>query len=244
MTGFGGGALMTTLLVLVFKLEPLTAVGTDLVAALGMKPIGAAVHLRRGTVHREIVLWLAVGSVPAALAGVLLLRVLDPGQAEGFLRQALGLALLASAASMLLRPRIARLRGERSRVEQGDRERIPVRRLTTIALGVVGGFVVGLTSVGSGSVLMVLLLLVYPALRPAQLVGTDLALSVPLLGAAAAGHLLFGDVRLAVAGALLVGALPGVYVGALLSSRAPDAVVRPALIVVLFSTGLKLVNII
>ena len=124
------------------------------------------------------------------------------------------------------------------------RGRIPVRPLTTVALGVVGGFVVGLTSVGSGSVMMVLLLVVYPALRPAQLVGTDLALSVPLLGAAAAGHLLFGDVRLAVAGALLVGAMPGVYAGALLSSRAPDAVVRPALIVVLFSTGLKLVNVI
>ena len=237
MTGFGGGALMTPLLVLLFRLDPLAAVGTDLVAALGMKPVGAAVHMRRGTVHANLVLWLSAGAVPAALAGVLLLRVIGPGRADDLLREMLGVALLASAVAMLVRPLL-----EHASPQPFASRRI--RPVIPIALGAVGGFLVGITSVGSGSVMIVMLLVAYPGLRTTELVGTDLALSVPLLATAAAGHLLFGDVRLAMAGSLLVGALPGVYAGARLSSRAPDAVLRPVLFVMLLSTGAKLVNLV
>jgi uncharacterized protein len=248
LTGMGGGALMTPLLVLVFKVQPLAAVSSDLVAAVIMKPVGGGVHLRRGTVNFALVRWLMVGSVPAAFAGVLVLRQLGDGAVvQGRIKQVLGVALLLAASSLaakaLLQVRTARR--EALGVAGGGSTARPfqLRPLPTVIVGVVGGLVVGMTSVGSGSLMIVLLLLLYPMLRSSELVGTDLVQAIPLVASAAAGHLLFGDFQLGLTASLLVGSIPGVYLGARLSSRANDAVIRPALAFVLVASGLKLVGV-
>jgi uncharacterized membrane protein YfcA len=235
LTGMGGGALMTPILVLFFKIQPLAAVSSDLLASLVMKPVGGSVHLRRGTVRKDLVLWLCVGSVPAAFAGALILRALG-GNADELLKRALGVALLAAAISIVVKAAL-----QRRREAQGHAPPVVINRASTVLVGAIGGLVVGITSVGSGSLIIVMLLLLYPGLRASELVGTDLIQAIPLVGAATLGHLLFGDVRLGLTASLLVGALPGVYVGARLSARADDRVVRPALFVLLLTSGLKLV---
>ena len=138
----------------------------------------------------------------------------------------------------------------RSRTDKGERDKVAaspvgvrVRRIPTLLVGVVGGLVVGMTSVGSGSLMIVALLLLYPALRMGQLVGTDLVQAVPLVAAAAAGHLLFGDFQLTVTTSLLLGAIPGVILGAHASSRAPSGIVRRALALVLLASGLKMIGV-
>ncbi|HZQ28073.1 MAG TPA: sulfite exporter TauE/SafE family protein [Acidimicrobiales bacterium] len=236
LTGMGGGALMTPIMVLLFHVNALAAVSSDLVVSLVMKPVGGAVHARRGTVRKDIALWLCVGSVPAAFAGVLILKAVGAQQVNALLTRALGLALLASAGSIVLRRVI-----DNRRAEGWDPPPATLRKGATIAIGVIGGLIVGLTSVGSGSLIIVMLLFVYPGLRSPELVGTDLIQAVPLVGAAAVGHLLFGDVRLGLTASLIAGSLPGVYVGARLSSRAPEKIVRPSLFAVLVASGLKLV---
>jgi hypothetical protein len=240
LTGMGGGALMTPILVLGFGIQPLAAVSSDLVAALMMKPFGAGVHLRHGTVNLRLVRWLVTGSVPAAFCGALLLESLGDGVQED-LEVLLGIALLLAASSMVARAVIQKRRGM-AVGEDGAQHDIVVHPLPTFIVGVIGGLVVGITSVGSGSLMIVALLLLYPALSAAQLVGTDLVQAIPLVAAAALGHLLFGDVQLTLTGALLVGGIPGTYLGARLSSRAPDHIIRPVLMAVLLISGLKLLG--
>ena len=242
LTGMGGGALMTPLLVLVFKVQPLTAVSSDLVAAVIMKPVGGGVHLRRGTVNFALVRWLMVGSVPAAFAGVLVLRQLGDGAVvQGRVKQVLGVALLLAASSIAAR---ALLQARRAALGTASAVRaFQLRPLPTVVIGMVGGLVVGMTSVGSGSLMIVMLLLLYPMLRSSELVGTDLVQAIPLVASAAAGHLLFGDFQVGLTASLLVGSIPGVYLGARLSSRANDAVIRPALVLVLVASGLKLLGV-
>ena len=236
LTGMGGGALMTPLLVLGFGVDPLAAVSSDIVASLVMKPIGGTVHARRGTVHRGIVVWLSLGSVPAAFAGVLLLRSLGDGEdLAARLEQLLGITLLVAATAMT-----ARLLMGAGGSGPGSPAAVPVRRAATLAVGVVGGLVVGVTSVGAGSLMIVLLLWLYPAMSSKSLVGTDLVQAVPLIAAAALGHVLYGDVQLGLTGALLVGCVPGVYLGARVSSRANDGVIRPHIVAVLVSSSLRL----
>jgi uncharacterized protein len=242
LTGMGGGALMTPLLVLVFKVQPLAAVSSDLVAAVIMKPVGGGVHLRRGTVNFALVRWLMVGSVPAAFAGVLVLRQLGDGAVvQGRIKQVLGVALLLAASSIAAK---ALLQARRAALGTASAVRaFQLRPLPTVVIGVVGGLVVGMTSVGSGSLLIVMLLVLYPMLRSSELVGTDLVQAIPLVASAAAGHLLFGDFQVGLTASLLVGSIPGVYLGARLSSRANDAVIRPALVLVLVASGLKLLGV-
>jgi uncharacterized membrane protein YfcA len=236
LTGMGGGALMTPLLVLLFKVEPLAAVSSDLVAAFVMKPVGAGVHLKRGTVDLRLVRWLVLGSVPTAFCGALLLDQLGEGSAvQDRIKLLLGIALLVAAGSMVVKQLVARGR------TYGD-EPITVKPLPTLLIGLAGGLVVGLSSVGSGSLMIVMLLALYPSLSAKQLVGTDLVQAIPLVGAAALGHLLFGDFHLDVTTSLLVGALPGVYLGARVSSRAPDGLIRPVLVTVLVASALKLLG--
>ena len=244
LTGMGGGALMTPILVLLFNVQPLAAVSSDLVAAVVMKPVGGGVHLRRGTVNFTLVRWLMVGSVPAAFAGVLVLRQLGDGAVvQERIKLALGVALLLAAASIAAKG-LLEVQARRSAPGGRSVERpFRVRPLPTVLIGVIGGLVVGMTSVGSGSLMIVLLLLLYPMLSSSRLVGTDLVQAVPLVGSAALGHLLFGDFRLDLTGSLLVGSLPGVYLGAKVSSRARDGIVRPALVLVLVASGLKLVGV-
>jgi uncharacterized membrane protein YfcA len=244
LTGMGGGALMTPILVLLFHVQPLAAVSSDLVAAVVMKPVGGAVHLRRGTVNFALVRWLMVGSVPAAFAGVLVLRQLGEGAVvQERIKVTLGVALLLAAASIAAKG-LLEVRARRSDRPRGRGDRpFRVRPLPTVLIGVTGGLVVGMTSVGSGSLMIVLLLLLYPMLSSSRLVGTDLVQAIPLVASAALGHLLFGDFRLDLTASLLAGSIPGVYLGAKVSSRAKDGIIRPALALVLIASGLKLVGV-
>ncbi|MCU0268041.1 MAG: sulfite exporter TauE/SafE family protein [Acidimicrobiales bacterium] len=239
LTGMGGGALMTPILVLVFGVDPSTAVGTDLVVSLLMKPVGGGVHLRRGTVQTDLVRWLVLGSMPAAFCSVWLVQThLDPERVDVLVKNLIGAALLVASATLAVKGAFAHRTGT---VVDEDHP-VHVHRVRTVAIGVFGGVMVGLTSVGSGSLMMVLLLLLYPVLSARQLVGTDLVQAVPLVAAAALGHLLFGSVELGLTAGLLLGALPGVWFGAHVSSRAPDYAIRPLLAVVLVGSGLKMLG--
>ncbi len=240
LTGMGGGALMTPLLVLVFRVPPLAAVSSDLVAAMVMKPVGGGVHLRRGNVDLRLVGWLTLGSVPAAFAGVWALHLVgDQAAVNELVQRAVGVALLLASAGLVAKGAFSGRRAE----PPGGTAPVTVRPARTVLIGVFGGLMVGLTSVGSGSLMMVLLLVLYPALTSRQLVGTDLVQAIPLVTAAAVAHLLFGSVQVDVTASLLVGAVPGVYLGARVSSRAPDHVVRPILAAVLVVSGLKMLGV-
>jgi uncharacterized membrane protein YfcA len=248
LTGMGGGALMTPILVLLFGVQPLTAVSSDLVAAVVMKPVGAGVHVFRRTVNWDLVRWLCMGSVPAAFCGVFVLRSLGTGQQiEDRLKFGLGAALLVAAGSIVAKGflQARQTRRDRTVVANGgavaDRP-FALKRGPTIAIGVIGGLVVGMTSVGSGSLIIVALLLLYPMLRSSELVGTDLAQAIPLVASAALGHVLYGDFQLGLTTSVLIGSIPGVYLGARLSSRAPDGIIRPALVFVLLASALKLLE--
>src|SRR5512135_2966896 len=247
LTGMGGGALMTPVLVLLFGVQPLAAVSSDLVAAFIMKPVGGAVHARRGTVHTSLVLWLCVGSVPAAFCGVFVLRAVGNGSAvQDAVKLALGVALLLAAATMVGKPFMQMRRAARDRAAGISRDTsgpVVVRPVLTVLVGAVGGLVVGMTSVGSGSLIIVMLLLLYPMLRANDLVGTDLVQAVPLVGSAALAHVLFGDFQLGLTASLLLGALPGVYLGARWSAVAPGWLIRRALVVVLTASALKLLGV-
>lgn len=240
LTGMGGGALMTPLLVLLFGIQPLAAVSSDIVASMVMKPIGGGVHWKRGTVNRDLVKWLVLGSVPSAFLGVLILKELGGvgPELQSRIKLALGLALLLVSVGLVVRPLLA------ARKRPGE-SLLPlvVKPLPTVLIGIVGGLVVGITSVGSGSLMIILLLMLYPRLKLSELVGTDLVQAVPLVTSAAIGHLLFGDFQLALTGSILIGSIPGVFLGARFSSRAPDYVIRPALIVVLAVSSLKLLGV-
>jgi uncharacterized membrane protein YfcA len=239
MTGMGGGALMTPILVLLFGIPPIAAVSSDLAASAVMKPFGGFVHARRGTVNWRLVGWLCAGSVPSAFAGVLLLRLLGPDEAvQQAVSVALGVALLLAAAGLVLKAWMGR-----RRQVAGPAPAIRVRPVPTVLLGALGGLIVGLTSVGSGSLIIVLLLVLYPKLRANDLVGTDLVQAIPLVLSAAIGHALFGDLKLGIAGAVLIGSVPGVLLGARISSRAPGGVVRAALVIVLLASALKLLTV-
>jgi uncharacterized membrane protein YfcA len=237
LTGAGGGALMTPMLILLFAVKPAAAISSDLVAAVVMRPVGAAVHLHKGTVNLRLVGWMTLGSVPMAFLGAYLLRLLGNGPSDQKNVQiALGAALLAGAAAMVVRYILDR----RSRAERTAKVgQVAVRPIPTIGIGMIGGLIVGMTSVGSGSLMIILLLFTYPLLSAGQLVGTDLTQAVPLTGAAALGALAFGHVEFGVTASVVAGSVPAVLVGSLLSSRAPDRFIRPAITFVIFASGLK-----
>ena len=237
LTGMGGGALMTPILVLLFRINPLAAVSSDIVAAVVMKPVGGSVHLRRGTVNLNLVRWLAIGSVPAAFCGVLVLRAIGAPEFADRLKVLLGVVLLVAAGAIVAKGVL-----QTRRPTGGGVHAITVHPGRTVLIGVIGGLVVGMTSVGSGSVMIVLLMLLYPALSGNELVGTDLVQAIPLVLAAAIGHLFFGDLQLGLTASLLLGSVPGVYLGARVSSRAPDRIIRPVLVVVLTISALKLIG--
>lgn len=241
MTGAGGGALMTPMLILLFSVKPSAAISSDLVAAVLMRPVGATVHLRKGTVNLRLAGWLAVGAVPAAFAGAFILHLLGKtNAATRNVQTALGAALLLGAAAMVVRYLLDRRAGQ---IRQGRAHDVNVRRFATVVIGVVGGLVVGITSVGAGSLMIVLLMFAYPTLAAKQLVGTDLFQAIPLTASAALGALAFGHVDIPVTGAIVVGSVPAVLVGSLLSSRVSDRYLRPVIGVVIFASGLKYVGL-
>ena len=233
LTGMGGGALMTPMLVLLFGVAPSVAISSDLVAALFMKPLGLAIHWQRKTVHHGIVKLLSLGSVPAAFLGTYVMhRMGHRASAEHHLQELLGLALVIGAGAMGIRSLGVRRVIHATELPQ-------VRTCATLLVGVGGGFMVGLTSVGAGSLIMVLLLVLYPTMRSDQLVGTDLAQSLPLTLGASVGAFLFGHVAFALTTSIIVGSLPAVVVGAYLSSRASGPNVRHVITGVVMVSGLK-----
>jgi uncharacterized membrane protein YfcA len=251
MTGMGGGALMTPILVLLFKIDVGTAVTSDLLAALVMKPVGGGVHMARKTVKWELVKWLCIGSIPGAVGGTLILKALHSNSnVENNLKIILGSVLLVAASTMVLKSWLTGRQNqrERRRVAMGGilgiAKPIHVNPLGTVLIGALGGAVVGMTSVGSGSLIIVALMLLYPSLKGNDLVGTDLVQAIPLVGAAALAHVfILHDLQLSLTASILIGSLPGVFFGARLSSKAPNGVIRPALVFVLIASGLKLLGL-
>jgi uncharacterized membrane protein YfcA len=243
LTGMGGAALVTPMLVLVFGINPAAAVSSDVVASAFMKPVGAIVHIRAKTVHWGLVGWLSAGSIPGVLLGTLIFaKVLTSDDASNTIRTWIGWVLIIALAAMIAKNFIAarakRIRGEQAM--QGTD--MPVKVVRTMMLGFFVGAIVGMTSVGSGSLIVTIMLLLYPLLRPSVLVGTDLTQAVPMLIAGAIAHAGFGDISIAVVVSLLIGQIPGIYLGAKLSSRYDGHRLRWLLMVVLAATAIKLLG--
>jgi len=241
LTGMGGGALMTPVLVLMFGVSPGTAVSADVVTSLVLKPFGGGVHIRRGTVNWRLVRWLMLGSMPAAFAGAYLLhRVVGQDNAPT-IKKILGWVLIAAAAAI-----VAKLVLQAKRKTQpitASMDPTLVRPLPTLIVGLVGGAIVGMTSVGSGSLMIVALMLMYPLLPSREMVGTDLVQAVPLVAAAALGHYLFGTLDMSVIVSVLIGAIPAVIAGAHFSSRGADQYIRPILALILLVSSLGLLGV-
>jgi uncharacterized membrane protein YfcA len=241
LTGVGGGSLMTPLLILVFGVKPITAVGTDLAYAAVTKSVGGYKHWRQRTVEVRLSGWMALGSVPAAVCGVQLLDLLERVYGDRFDRfvlTLLGAALLITGAATLGRALFLR------KLTSREREKLALRprdKLAAIALGCFVGLVLGVTSAGSGALIAVGLILVFQ-LVPQRVVGTDVFHAAVLLWAAAIAHLAAGNVDYALAGTILLGSVPGVWVGSHLSVRVPASTLRTALGVVLVGSGLAVLS--
>ncbi|HET7325817.1 MAG TPA: sulfite exporter TauE/SafE family protein [Nocardioidaceae bacterium] len=241
LTGMGGGALMTPALIFL-GINPTTAVANDLVAAGVNKSVGAAVHWREGSPNLRLVGWLVAGSVPTSFAGAFIVDAVGAtGEQENFVRLAIGCALMFTATTYTVRTYLE-LRERTSGRPPRSRD-VVVRPLPTFAVGATGGLLVGITSVGSGSLIMVSLLLLYPALQAVKLVGTDLVQAVPLVLSAAIGHVLVSGVDWAILLPLIVGGTPGTYLGSRVAHWVSQAVVKRGIVIVLSLTGLTLLGV-
>jgi hypothetical protein len=237
MTGMGGGSLMTPLLILIFGIQPTTAIGTDIFYSAVTKTVGGWRHLRMKTVNTELVKWLAFGSVPAAVTGVAIVAVLQnrigEERLDSLVYAVLGGTLLMVGVITLTRALILRnLVDERDRFEVERRHKV-----AAVTIGATTGFVIGITSAGSGTVIAILLIAVY-RLAPKNVVGTDVFHAAILLWAAGLAHWVGGNVDFVLAGNILLGSVPGVIVGAHLSDKAPQGFIRTALGVVLIGSGI------
>jgi uncharacterized membrane protein YfcA len=241
LTGMGGGALMTPVLVLLFGVNPGTAVSADVVTSLVLKPFGGSVHVRRRTVNWRLVQWLMIGSIPGAFIGAYLLDEIIGTDNQNTVKKILGYVLLAAAAAILAKLLLQAKRNDAPVTEMMDAAL--VRPGTTLVIGALGGLIVGMTSVGSGSLIIVMLMLIYPKLSSKEMVGTDLVQAIPLVGAAALGHLLFGKLDISIIGSVLIGAIPAVVIGAHFSSRGADRFIRPVLVAVLTISSLGLLGV-
>lgn len=236
LTGVGGGSLMTPLLVLVFGVNPQTAVGTDLLYAAVTKTVGMGVHHHRETIDWRIFRRLATGSIPAAVItlGALNSFVHIGTNTSRIILLVLGALLIVTAIGLVFR-RTLLAYGATHEVVPANHALIP-----TVALGVILGVLITITSVGAGAIGATILLMLYRRLPVARVVGTDIAHAVPLALVAGAGHWLLGNVDVALLVNLLVGSIPGVIVGSLLSSRAPDRPLSLALAAILTVSGVRL----
>jgi len=234
LTGVGGGSLMTPLLVLIFNVHPATAVGTDLLHAAITKTGGTHVHAKAGRVDWRITLLLAAGSLPAAFATIAALRYFTGGLGGSkVITATLGVALLLTAAALVLRTFLRRL---------SQTHVAPARHPgLTVLIGVALGILVTVSSVGAGALGVTALLFLYPQLRTARLVASDLAHAVPLTLVAGIGHWLFGSVDWRLLASLLVGSLPGIYIGSHFAGRIPEFALRMLLAVMLLLVGAKLI---
>lgn len=239
LTGMGGGALMTPALIFM-GVPPTTAVANDLVAAAANKSVGAAVHWRTGSPDLRLVKYLVIGSVPTALMGGWIVSLLgDDGAQQDALKLIIGVTLLIAAVSYAVRLYLDASGGVGRRQGMAT----VIRPVPTIAIGALGGLLVGITSVGSGSLIMVALVLLYPMLSARKLVGTDLVQAVPLVIAAALSHVVTQGVAWSVLIPLVLGGTPGTYLGARLSKRVAPSVVRGGIVIVLTLTGLTMLKV-
>jgi uncharacterized membrane protein YfcA len=234
LTGMGGGSLMTPILVILFGFKPTLAVGTDIAHGAIFKTVGALRHRRLGTVHQQLSGWMFLGSGPASICGVVLgTHLKDQQTLMGYL---LGGALLFGACGLVAKS-LAPSKAIGDVFDMARRDRI-----AAVAIGLVGGFIVGLTSVGSGTFFGLTMLFVFP-LRAHKVVGTDIMHAAALLYVAGFGHFVAGNVDMSVVGWLLIGSIPGVLIGSHYSVRLPESMLRLTLACVLALSGLKLVNV-
>ncbi len=239
-TGVGGGSLMTPLLVLVFGISPATAVGTDLLYASLTKSLGGWVHGRRGSVDWKVVGLLALGSLPAAVVTIALLKylALDEKTLRSLVTGVLSVALLLTATALLLKNQIKKI----ARRKDGTVYELHHRHLpaATIMTGITVGVLVTISSVGAGVLGTVALLFLYPRMPAVKVVGTDIVHAVPLTAVAGMGHMALGTVDLVLLAGLLLGSLPGIYIGSHLSAKVPEKVLRPLLATMLLVIGARM----
>jgi uncharacterized protein len=240
LTGVGGGSLMTPILIIVFGFAPSNAVGTDIFHGAVFKSFGAVRHRRLKTVHGHLAFWLFAGSGPLAIAGVLVSRALQNqlANAETILGYTIGVALILGGAGFLAKSFV------KHGVQPSEAPFIMSRRekLIAVGTGAVFGFIVGLTSVGSGTYFGLMMVLVYPLTMP-KIVGTDIFHAAALLWVAGVGHLIIGDVDLHAVAWLLVGSVPGILISSRYTVKVPDMTIRGALGGILIISGLKLLNV-
>ena len=239
LTGMGGGSLMTPILIFLFGFQPSVAIGTDILHGAIFKSFGAARHRRLGHVHARLALWMLLGSAPMSLLGVAFGSWLDRHYGKGVQhvqQQILGYALVACGIGFLIKAFVRT-------AARPDAPFILQRRdkFIAVSLGLSGGFIVGLTSVGSGTFFALVMLLVFP-LTAAKVVGTDLLHAAALLWVAGIGHLVAGNVDLHATAWLLLGSIPGVLIGSNLTLRLPDRAIRVALATTLTLSGFKLID--
>jgi uncharacterized protein len=239
-TGMGGGSLLTPILVIFFGFKPTLAVGTDILHGAIFKSFGAVRHRRLGTVHARLVLWMFLGSGPMSLLGVAVATWLSHhyGGAESIEAYAVGTALVIGGLGLVAKTFI------RGGMQPSDAPFLLTRRdrLIAVALGATCGFVVGLTSVGSGTFFGLIMVLVYP-LTMAKIVGTDIFHAAALLWVAGIGHMIGGNVDYHATAWLLTGSIPGVLISSRFTVRLPDIVLRLSLGTILVLSGLKLLNV-
>jgi uncharacterized protein len=257
LTGMGGGALLAPILILFFRIPPVWAVGTDIAYSTVTKAVGSIVHIRQKNVNFKVALWLACGSVPATLLSVGLVQYMRQHYAStinGLIIHVIGFTLLLVAALLIAKPFIMR-RVERKKLETLKKEALNgqvktqdatawenrYRPLVTALVGATVGFLVGLTSVGSGTLIIVSLAFLFPKLTSKQLVGTDIFQAFMLLASAVIGYLNAGTINWTLVMLLLIGSLPGVFLGSKLSKYIPDRIMRPLLATVLAISGWKLI---
>jgi len=260
LTGMGGGALLAPILILVLRVPPVWAVGTDMAYSAVTKGLGSIVHFQQKSVNREnlkIALWLACGSVPATVAGVGLVQYTRHHYGDlinGLILHAIGFTLLLVAVLLLVKPFIMR-RLDRNELEAQKQEAMHnpedgkptsslwvkrYRPLVTVLIGLIVGFLVGLTSVGSGTLIIVALAFIFPRLSSKELVGADIVHAVMLHIAGTIVYFNAGTINWTIVGLLLIGSLPGVFLGSKLSKYIPDRIMRPVLATVLVISGWKL----
>jgi uncharacterized membrane protein YfcA len=238
MTGMGGGSLMTPMLILVFGFKPTVAIGTDILNGAIFKSFGAARHRQLGHVHARLAMWMLLGSAPASLLGVALSSWLSHRYGDGYestAQKVLGITLVIGGIGFFVKAFV--------RPHGNDAPFLLLRhdKVIAVLIGVFGGFVVGLTSVGSGTFFGLVMMIAFP-LTAAKIVGTDLFQAALLLWVAGFGHFVTGSVDLGATGWLLIGSIPGVLLGSQLTVRLPDRALRVALSLVLSLSGVKLLD--
>jgi len=258
LTGMGGGSLLAPIMILFFRIPPVWAVGTDIAYSTVTKALGSIVHIRQKNVNFKVALWLACGSVPATLLSVGLVQYIRKhygAVVNGVILHALGFTLVLVAVMLVLKPFIMRyfnqrrlekqkqeaLSGEISSTERSKNWEKRYRPIVTAMVGAVVGFLVGLTSVGSGTLIIVSIAFLFPRLTSKELVGTDIFQAFMLLASGAIAYIVAGTINLPIVGMLLIGSLPGVYLGSKSSKFIPERYMRPVLATVLAVSGLKLI---